>query len=215
MLLKRLFGRRAESKAPAAQQMEVATALESTDVNVRRNACRQLTDLRRLRDLADADHDAGVRELAEARYRRLLCGLDANAPQLEARLAELSRAANPGLLKQAATQASDAELRLAAISQLEDAAVLTGCAINDAVAGNRLAAAERVQQKQALEQIVKAIGKRDKRVYRLVRERLKQLIEQEERPQRARALGTTLCERLEGLGRYDNWLQDRAVLGHL
>ncbi|MCF8004021.1 MAG: DUF349 domain-containing protein [Chromatiaceae bacterium] len=215
MLLKRLFGRRAESKAPAAQQMEVATALESTEVNVRRNACRQLTDLRRLRDLADTDNDAGVRELAEARYRRLLCGLDANAPQLEARLAELSRAANPGLLEQAATQASDAELRLAAISQLEDAAVLTGCAINDAVAGNRLAAAERVQQKQALEQIVKAIGKRDKRVYRLVRERLKQLIEQEERPQRARALGTTLCERLEGLGRYDNWLQDRAVLGHL
>ncbi|MBK5941916.1 DUF349 domain-containing protein [Halochromatium roseum] len=215
MLLKRLFGRRAETKAPAAQQTEVATALESTDVIVRRNACRQLTDLRRLRDLADTDHDAGVRELAEARYRRLLCGLDANAPPLEARLAELSCAANPNLLAQTATQASDAELRLAAISQLEDAAVLTGCAINDAVAGNRLAAAERVQQKQALEQIVKAIGKRDKRVYRLARERLKQLIEQEERPQRARALGTTLCERLEGLGRYDNWLQDQAVLGHL
>lgn len=215
MLLKRLFGRRAESKAPAAQQMEVATALESTEVSVRRNACRQLTDLRRLRDLADTDTDAGVRELAEARYRRLLCGLDANAPTLEARLAELTRSAEPGLLAQAATQASDAELRLAAISQLEDSAVLAGCAINDAVAGNRLAAAERVQQKQALEQIVKAISKRDKRVYRLARERLKQLIEQEERPQRAHALGTTLCERLEGLGRYDNWLQDHAVLGHL
>ncbi|MEA3640926.1 MAG: DUF349 domain-containing protein [Lamprobacter sp.] len=217
MLLKRLFGRRAEPKAPDAQQTQaqLATALESTEANVRRNACRQLTDLGRLRDLADADQDAGVRELAEARYRRLLYGLDAKAPSLEARRAELSRSTNPGVIAQAATQATEAELRLAAISQLEDAAVLANCAIHDMVAGNRLAAAERVQQKEALEQIVKAMGKRDKRVYRLARERLKQLIDEEERPQRAQALGNALCERLEGLGRYENWLQDRAVLGHL
>lgn len=223
MLLKRLFGRRAETKDPDAQQTQVANALESTEVNVRRNACRQLTDLRRLRDLADADDDAGVRELAEARYRRLLCGLDANAPSLEIRLTELSRLvepgtslrANPSLLAHAATQAKDAELRLAAIGRIQDPGVLASCAINDQVAGNRLAAAEHVQQKQALERIIKAIAKRDKRVYRLARERLKQLIEQEERPQRVRELGTALCERLEGLGRYDNWLQDRAVLGHL
>ncbi|NEX16614.1 MAG: hypothetical protein C1943_08300 [Halochromatium sp.] len=217
MLLKRLFGRRAEPKAPDAQQTQtqVATSLESTDVSVRRNACRQLTDLRRLRDLANTDQDAGMRELAEARYRRLLFGLDANAPSLETRLAELSCTANPSLLAQTAVQASDAELRLAAIERLEDVAVLANCATTDLVAANRLAAAERVQQKEALEQIAKAIGKRDKRVYRLVRERLKQLLEEAERPQRAREQGAVLCERLERLGRFDNWLQDRAVLGHL
>lgn len=222
MLLKRLFGRRAETKAPDAQQTQVADALESTEVSVRRNACRQLTDLRRLRELADTDNDAGVRELADARYRRLLCGLDANAPSLEMRQTEFRRSAgsvspegNPALIAQVATQANDAELRLAAIGRLEDAEILALCATNDLVASNRLAAAERVQQKAALEQIVKAIGKRDKRVYRLARERLKQVIEEEERPQRARELGVALCERLERLGRFDNWLQDRAVLGHL
>ena len=222
MLLKRLFGRRAETKAPDARQTQVADALESTEVSVRRNACRQLTDLRRLRELADTDNDAGVRELADARYRRLLCGLDANAPSLEMRLAEFSRSAdsvspegNPGLLAQIATQANGAELRLAAIGRLEDAETLALCATNDLVASNRLAAAEGVHHKGALEQIVKAIGKRDKRVYRLARERLKQVIEQEERPQRARELGEAICERLERLGRFDNWLQDRAVLGHL
>jgi len=217
MLLKRLFGRRAEPKAPDAQQTQtqVAASLESTDVSIRRNACRQLTDLRRLRDLADTDQDAGMRELAEARYRRLLFGLDANAPSLETRLAELSRTANPSLVAQTAVQASDAELRLAAIERLEDAVLLANCASTDLVAANRLAAAERVRQKEALEQIAKAIGKRDKRVYRLVRERLKQLLEEAERPQRAREQGAILCERLERLGRFDNWLQDRAVLGHL
>ncbi|MFP4246657.1 MAG: hypothetical protein ACLFQ1_05720, partial [Halochromatium sp.] len=87
MLLKRLFGRRAEIEAPDEPSLE--HALESPEVNVRRQACRQLTDLRLLHGLAVRDSDAGVRELAEARYRRLLCGLDAQAPSLEARLAEL------------------------------------------------------------------------------------------------------------------------------
>ena len=260
MLLKRLFGRRAEIEAPDEPQPSLEHALESPEANVRRQACRQLTDLRLLRGLAVRDSDAGVRELAEARYRRLLCGLDAQAPSLEARLAELEcvleRARDPalldqstahapdhassrspdhllnqacdqsperttdtafdsGLLTQVALQASDAPLRLMAIGQVVDGEILTQCAINDAVAANRLAAAERVQHKAALEQIVKASGKRDKRVYRLARERLKQLFEQEERPRRAHALGETLCERLERLGRFDNWLQDRSVLEHL
>jgi hypothetical protein len=217
MLLKRLFGRRAEPKAPAAQQTQtqIATALASSEASVRREACRQLSDLQRLRTLAETDADAGVRELADARYRRLLCGLDAKAPSLEIRLAELTHAANPMLLAQVATQAEAAELRLAAIGLVENAEVLASCAIRDLVAANRLAAAERVNQKQALEQIIKGIGKRDKRVYRLVRERLKQLSEQEQRPQRARELGAVLCERLERLGRFDHWQQDHAVLGHL
>ncbi len=216
MLLKRLFGRRAdEIEAPDDPQPSLEHALESPEVNVRRQACRQLTDLRLLHGLAERDEDASVRELAETRYRRLLCGLDAQAPSLEARLAELERRLDPGLLVQVALQASDAPLRLAAIGQVVDAEVLTQCAINDAVAANRLAAAERVQHKAGLEQLVKASGKRDKRVYRLARERLKQRLEQEERPRRAQALGETLCERLERLGRFDNWLQDRSVLEHL
>ncbi|MBK5930873.1 DUF349 domain-containing protein [Halochromatium salexigens] len=236
MLLKRLFGRRAEIEAPDDPQPSLEHALESIEVDVRRQACRQLTDLRLLHGLAARDEDAGVRELAEARYRRLLCGLDAQAPSLEARLAELERgfergfergltepssdqspphSLDPGLLAQVALQASDAPLRLAAIGQVIDTEILTQCAINDAVAANRLAAAERVQHKAGLEQLVKASGKRDKRVYRLARERLKQRLEQEERPRRAQALGETLCERLERLGRFDNWLQDRSVLEHL
>lgn len=215
MLLKRLFGRRAESTEADAQQIPVERALESPDVAVRRQACRQLTDLRLLRDRVEHDSDAGVRELAEARYRRLLCGLDAQAPSLDARLAELEHPIAAGVIGQAALHGREPQLRLRAIGRLEDAEVLASCAISDLVAANRLAAAERIQHRWALERIVKAAGKRDKRIYRLARERLKQILEQEERPRRARALAEALCERLDRLGRYDNWVQDRAVLEHL
>jgi ribosome-associated translation inhibitor RaiA len=215
MLLKRLFGRRAESMDTDAQQIPVERALESPEVAVRRQACRQLTDLRLLRDRAEHDSDAGVRELAEARYRRLLCGLDSQAPSLEARLAELQQPIAATIIGQAALHGSEPQLRLSAIGRLDDAELLASCAINDLVAANRLAAAERITHRAALERVVKTIGKRDKRVYRFARERLRQILEQEERPRRAHELGEALCERLERLGRYDNWVQDRAVLEHL
>lgn len=215
MLLKRLFGRRAEITEPDDQQDRLSNALANPQASVRREACRALTDLQLLRDLAQHDADAGVRELAEARYRRLLCGLDAKAPALEAQLAELERSADPAVIAHAARHASDAPLRLAAIARLDDAEVLATCATADEVAANRLAAAERVHRRPALERIVKDIGKRDKRVYRLARERLKQIAEAEERPRRAREQAEALCERVGRLGRFDNWLQDRSVLEHL
>lgn len=215
MLLKRLFGRRPDNPLATPPEASLASALASPDVTVRREACRTLNDLRQLRGLADGDEDAGVRELAEARYRRLLCGLDATAPVLAERIAELEHTTDQTLIAHTALQASDAPLRRAAIDRLEDSKTLVRCATADEVAANRLAAAERVHRREELEQIVKASSKRDKGVYRLARDRLKQLTEQEERPRRARALGETLCERLERLGRFDNWLQDRAVLEHL
>lgn len=215
MFLKRLFGRSTNTKAPAAALNRLTDALQSEDVSERRNACRQLADLSLLRGLADGDKDAGVRELAEARYRRLLCGLDASAPSLETRLEALAQAEHPGRVHQVATQAADAALRLAAIERVEDAEVLAVCATADEVARNRLAALERVHQREALERIIRQSKKRDKRVYRLARERLRQIAEQAERPRRARELGDALCERLSRLGRFNNWTQDRALLEHI
>ena len=215
MFFKRLLSKKADAGDPAEQQQLIAAALASPDARVRRDACRQLSDLAALRRLAAEDDDAAVRDLAGARYRRLLCGLDAQSPPLELRLGELGSADDQSLIGDVAGQAEEPELRLAAIARLSRPEALAACAIDDPLAANRLAAAERVQDKAALEHIAKGIGKRDKRVYRLARERLRAIAEAEERPRLAREQGEALCTKLERLGRFDNWVQDRAVLDHL
>ena len=90
-------------------------------------------------------------------------------------MAELARIDDQGLLSQAAIQASDAQLRGMAIDAVDAQDVLVSCAIDDALAANRLRAAERVHDKSALEQIARRAAKRDKTVYRLARQRLKQI----------------------------------------
>lgn len=215
MFLKRLFGRKPQASKVVDRDQLIETALHSPDSAARRDACHALVDLPTLRQVAYTDAIIGIRELANARYRNLLCGLDPQSPDLSERLAELARIDDQGLLSQAAIQASDAQLRGMAIDAVDAQDVLVSCAIDDALAANRLRAAERVHDKSALEQIARRAAKRDKTVYRLARQRLKQISDSEERPRLVRAQCQTLCEKLERLGRFENWVQDHALLGHI
>jgi hypothetical protein len=71
---------------------------------------------------------------------------------------------------------------------------------------------EILDDKQALDQVVKNIGKKDKRVYRAARQNLKAIVEREALPERIRIKCEELCEKLERLGRFGHWVQDRAML---
>lgn len=216
MFLKRLFGRQTKAReTPPDREQLIETALNAPDSAARRDACHALSDLATLRRVATDDSIAVVRDLATARYRKLLCGLDTRSPPLSERLMDLANVHEQDLIAQVATQAGDAELRQAAIIRLNSPQALAECAVGDALAANRLSAAERLQDKTALEQVARRAAKRDKRVYRLAKERLKQINDREERPRLVHAQCEALCEKLERLGRFDNWLQDQALLGHI
>ena len=214
MFLKRLF--RKSTDAPDADQQPLdAAAIGELDTAARREACRRLVDLTTLGQLAADDTDASIRDIAAARYRRLLSGHEPKSPPLQERLRTVADCADQALLAAVAREGAEPELRRAAIDRLTDQAALADCAVEDSLAANRVAAAERVTEKTLLEQLVKRIGKRDKNVYRSVRQRLKAIAEAEERPRRVSNQVAVICERLERLGRFENWVQDHAVLSHL
>ena len=213
MIFKRFLSRRSSNrKAPADQDALIEIVRTEQDTGRRMDACRRISRLGELRQLAESDVDAGVREIALARYRRLLCGADEGGSPLPERVAEIRLLQDQRMLAHVAGEAVEPEVRLAAIEQLTDQAALAVCALEDAVTANRSAAAERLQDRQALEQVVRRIGKRDKNVYRIARHRLKEIAEREALPERVRAQCADLCERLERLGRFENWVQDRGLL---
>ncbi len=213
MFLKRLFGHTSATETIDDDQGHLAeTARNAERPTDRRDACRRLVALDTLQQIAERDTDAGVRELASARFRRLLCGLDPLAPPLEERLAQIAGVEDMPLLNHVATDAVEPALRRAALARVQSQSVLATCAVHDGLASNRVFAAERVEDKSALERLIKQIGKRDKNVYRIARLKLKHIAEQEERPRQVRAQSASLCEKLERLGRFEQWIQDRAVL---
>ena len=212
MIFKRLFSRRAPEAVPPTKPGLWGGGAR----NPRLDACHHSTDLAALWRLAEEDADASVRELAQARYRHLLCGQE-TPPTLDlahrlAVVAELDEARPQELriLMAVAAEAREPELRIAALARLTAQDLLAARALGDAATQVRVAAAERLRARPALEQVARRIGKKDKRVYRLVNARLKELAEAEARPARIRAQCEELCAQLETLGRFENWGQDRA-----
>ena len=75
MIFKRLLGRKKRADtAPEGSGRPDPHRSRDQDAAVRRDACRRIKRLPELRDLASSDADAGVREIALAHYRNLLCG---------------------------------------------------------------------------------------------------------------------------------------------
>lgn len=217
MIFKRLFRKAPQPAAPdphsLAEPALTKAALNDTDAAAQRAACRRIDDLDVLRQVAEQAADAGTRDLAAARYRHLLCRMESGAARLEQAIAEIPAIKDVDQLGEIALAARAPELRLVAIAQLPaDAPVLARCAIEDALPGHRQQAVERIGARHLLEQVVRHIGKKDTKVYRLAREKLRALVQQEERPGRARQRHDELCAQLERLGRFNNWIQDRARL---
>ena len=204
---------RSRRKPDPTALMEAART--APDAAARRDACRALVQLDVLYAVAKEDADPGVRDVAGARFRKLLCGLDEQSPPFNERNGLMTGLDDYAVLAYVAEHGAEPELRRAAIERLHDPEHLAACAIDDTVAANRQAAAERIQDRAALELVLRRIGKRDKGVYRLVKERLRAITEAEERPRRLRAEADALCEKLARLGRFDNWAQDQALLAHL
>lgn len=213
MIFKRLLGKkRGRTTAPKDQDDLIRIVRGDPEAAVRREACRQIKCLPELRNLASSDADAGVRDIALAHYRRLLCGQEDDGPALSERLDEIAVLEDQRILEHLAVDAREAETRRAAVAKVANPDVLANCAVNDAMAANRSAAVGLLDDRQALDRVVKNIGKKDKRVYRAARQKLKEIVEREALPERIRTKCEELCEKVERLGRFGHWVQDRAML---
>ncbi len=193
---------------------------EEAHPDLRRLAVQTLCDLPTLAHALAEDSHAGVRDLALARFRKLLAGQcePAEAPHLtpEAeRLRLLQQSPRAEIAEFVALHAAERAMREAALPLVQRQEILAQVALSDKLAAIRQAAAERLSQREALERVFRESRKRDKQVNRLAKERLDALQAAEQRPLQADAEAERLCARVAALGRSQQWEQDDATLAYL
>lgn len=174
-------------------------ARNDADSTVRQAATRRVSDLEVLHTIAIQDADNAARELAQQRYLRLLCGDDAAAPALAARLARTVGLTDARWVEHVARHGIERELRACAQQRVERDAVLGDIALTDPDPELRAQAAQRVAQKSTLERIARQARGKDKRVHGIARDKLHALQEREELPDRLRDAARTVCAKIESL----------------
>lgn len=188
---------------PEAQAILRRLAEQDVDAEVRKTAVKRLDDFAFLRARVLQDQNAGVREVAAARYRQLLAG-GVEAVDLSVRLAELGACPDDdALLSYIARRAREPELRLAALQRLQAEAVLEEIALHDSVPKVRQAAAQRLTEPASLERVMRHSREQDRRVARIARDALEQLQREQAAAAEARAERLVICQSLEALAAAD------------
>lgn len=219
MIFKRLFSKTAPDPvlppppipAPDPAQL-VKTAIHHAEIVARHEACRQIDDLALLRQVAEHSDDPGTRDIATARYRKRICALETATPaQAENALQTLTTLADAALLEYLVLEARSPEVRRAALNKFpHHSPIWARSAVEDPLAANRSYAIEQISTRRELETVIRTIGKRDTKVYRMAREKLRTLAQQEAYPLKCRARAAELQAHLERLLRQRNLAANRA-----
>ncbi len=183
---------------PEDMKILLRLAEHDVDPDVRRSAVKRVSDLAFLRRRTNEDNDAGVREVASARYRQLLAG-GAEGADINVRLAELALCDDESVLAFVARRGREPELRIAALNRLDAEAVLEDAALNDDAARVRLAAVQRLRAPATLERVSRLARDKDRKVAKLAREALEELQRRQAAEEQARAQRVALCEEMEAL----------------
>ncbi len=161
---------------------------QDPDAGVRRAALERIGDVELIADRAANDADAGLRERARSRLVDLMAG---SAP-LGDRLRVLKVIEEATLIEDIARRAPEPELRRAALERVRRQGFLAERCLEDPEHGIRIALLDRIENPGTLERLAEEARKRDKRLYKAIRERLdRERVESGE--------GTALVDRAEAL----------------
>lgn len=178
----------------------IQVAREDEDASLRSLAVKRLYDLGVLRQVMEADSDAGVQDQAARRYGRLLSGREPGL-ELSTRLKTLSGETDTRILELIARQGEEVALRLAALEKIVRESLLGDLAIEDPEAQVRLAAAERLTQTSTMKRVARHSRSRDKQVYSLVQGQLNRIQEAREMPERLQKEARSVCGQMETLSK--------------
>jgi len=114
-----------------------------------------------------------------------------------------------------ALKAKEAQLRIIAIHKVNRDALLGDIALNDSNSQVKTTAANQIGKKSTLERVCKQSRSKDKRVYKICKDKLTCIIDDEERPQRLNKEIIELCEQLEKIYKRNLLIQEEPTIINL
>ena len=217
-----LFKPKWQHKDPAVRSRAVAQHSEAALVealpeiarndpsaDVRLQAVRRLDDLYHLMRVAAEDNDDKVRDQAYRGYRAMLAGEHRSNPSLAERLEIIPRLDDVAMIEYLAVSGQEEAVREAAIVKVSRQGLLGDIAINESSPKLRRLAASQIEQRSTLERVAETSRRHDKRVYRLVTDRLAATGDTD--PNRAaEADALALCKAVDELSRSDTFKEQKA-----
>jgi len=193
--------------------MQIATHDPSPELRLL--ALKRLIDLAAVNKIAQADSNSKINELGNKILCQMLSGEAEGSLDNEQRQEKVSQLDNQKVLEYIAQKGVTAALRLTAIKKINRESLLGNLAINDNDAEIRKTAISQITQKSTLERVFKTTKTKDKVISRIAREKLDEIIREEELPIKLLNDQKALCAKMEALGTKGLWERDKIQFDNL
>jgi len=197
------------------QEVFIDVAANDPVSELRLLAIKRINNLDKVNEIALSDKDSKIIELGNKILCQMLSGEITGNLDAEQRLEKVSNLENQKVLEYIAQKGDNATLRLAAIKKVMRESLLGNLAINDNEAEIRHIAINRVTQKSTLERVLKATKTKDKAVSRVAKEKLDEIVREEELPIKLLNDQKSLCSKMEALGAKGLWERDKIQFDNL
>ncbi len=208
--------RNPEVRKKAVQELPVSDqetlnhlAMNDPEESIRAIAANKLSDIDLLQTIIMKGTNGTVKEAAQNRLFQLICGLKHPIPEFDVREKMIRGSRNAALLEFVATNAHEASLREITIKKISRDALLGDVALLDESPHIRQLAAQQIAKRSTLERVTKKSRRKDKRVYKIVKSKLDQIIEDELRPALLSKEVVDICVKLEKLQKRNLLLQEK------
>ncbi|HFE36925.1 MAG TPA: DUF349 domain-containing protein, partial [Gammaproteobacteria bacterium] len=194
-----------------AENQATLTEIASHDKNIdlRLLALKRITDFDYIIQSATSNTNDRVKELANKLIKQTLSGqLDSGLDETQ-KIQKIQKIGNQKLIEYIAENGSTSKLRKSAIENISREALLGDLAISDKDSDIRMTAAQKLSQKSTLERVYRATKTKDKKVSRIAKERLDQLIREAEKPAKTLAAQKAICNGIENLGKKGLWQREK------
>lgn len=205
MILKRFFKPKWQSTDPlvriqAARNLDInhadtpdilkRMASLDNDNKVVDAALNRFSDLSTLDKLHRNEISAKHKTAMSTRIIQILCDDQLSTPTVEKKRDYLNKCNDTTIITAVLRKSNDLKMGLIALKQIEDDSILEEVSLNSSLSALRLAAAEKIHQTDALQRLARQLRNRDKKAYRLIKERLdaREQVEKEKEQQKQLAL---------------------------
>lgn len=204
--------KKAVQELPVSDQETLSkVAMNDPEESIRAIAANKLSDLDLLQTIIMKGTNGTVKEAAQNRLFQLLCGLKHPIPEFDIREKMIRGSRNSALLEFVSANATEDSLREITIKKISRDPLLGDIALLDASPHIRQLAAQQIAKRSTLERVTKKSRRKDKRVYKIVKNKLDHIIEDEERPALLAKEVVDICDKLEKLKKRNLLLQEKTT----
>lgn len=204
--------KKAVQELPVSDQKTLShIAMNDSAESIRAIAANKLSDLDLLQTIIMKGTNGTVKEAAQIRLFQLLSGQKHPIPDFDVREKMIRGSRNSALLEFIAAHADEASLREITIKKISRDPLLGDIALTDDSPHIRQLAAQQIAKRSTLERVTKKSRRKDKRVYKIVKNKLDHILEDEARPALLAKEVIDICNKLEKLQKRNLLLQEKTT----